>query len=257
MKRILATAAYAAMVSAALALGACTTSSGSSGGGGTTTTDTAATATGDATGDTGAAKADATATDTGTAGDASTGAELPKSDTSTPDTTKDTAPPVQKCSPKDQACMNGCSQTACGKESGACLKDPKCTKLSSCLQACDKAELPTDPTATACGKKCLDDAGDTAAKAFYAGQVCLGKKCIMCKKGDQECQGMCASQLCIKQLAACLADTSCTLILDCFGKNKCKDQACAQTCMGKYPAGQATLMGFLQCGQDPLNACDE
>ncbi len=257
MKRVWTAAAHAAMVVAALAFAACASSGGTTGGGGGgSSTDTAASS--DAAADGTAAKADGATTDTAAAtGDGSATTELPKTDIAGPDATKDTAVAAAKCSPNDQMCMSGCAQSACSKESGACLKDPKCTKIGSCLQACEKAELPSDPTATACGKKCLDEAGEAASKAFYAGQVCLGEKCITCKKGDQNCNAICASQLCIEQLTACQADTSCTLILDCFTKNKCQDQACAQGCISKYPTGQAALMGFLQCGQGSLTACDE
>lgn len=199
-----------------------------------------------ATGDTGASAG----------GDAAATAEV-TTDIAKPDVQpKDVPPVVQKCDYKESACLQTCGNAACTKEAGECAKDAKCTKLGGCLQACQKADIPKDVKAVSCGKTCLTDAGESVAAKYYAGQACLGEKCIACKAMDQDCQAACASQLCIEQLTACQADTACTLILNCLEVQKCTDQACAQGCLGKWPDGQAVFVSTAQCFQGNINACD-
>jgi hypothetical protein len=210
----------------------------------TTTTDTAVTA--DTAGDT-AAGTDSTGADT-------TATDTAKTDTTKTDTTKDTAVAPKKCGVNDNACLQSCVTAGCSKEQAACTGDSKCFGLNSCLNACEKVELPTDPTEANCYKKCLDGAGQAATDKLYASQGCTTEKCIGCDAGDQNCQAACASGYCLEPIMACQADNDCSAALACA--TDCKDQTCIQGCFGKYPNGQQLLMGFIQCFQANAAACD-
>lgn len=237
MKRI-----FAVGIVLALAAGCGTTTNG---GGGTTTQDTTV--------------ATDTTSDTGTVGDTTSGTGDTKSDTkdtSTADVKKDSTASPTKCDPKNNACMNTCVASACAKESGACMGDAKCSGALKCLNGCQTAPLPADPTATTCSQKCIDTAGQTAMDEFYAAQTCMGENCITCKAGDQNCQAACASQLCIDSLVACEASFGCKSILTCLETEKCQDQACFTACMNKFPDGQTDFSNFVQCYQTNANACD-
>lgn len=238
----------AGLMAALLALGCTTTPAATT----TTTTDTAAGA--DATSDT--AGAGDTATDAAAGTDAA--ADTAKTDsTTTTDVKKDTAPTVTKCDPKDNTCMQGCVTDACAGPSADCTKDSKCFALGGCLQGCDKVDLPKDPTAVNCYQKCINTAGAAATTKFYAGQACMGDKCIACKAGDQNCQGICASQLCLEPMFACQGDNACASVLKCLSVEKCSDAACLQGCVQKYPDGEAAFNSFMQCYMANSNSCNE
>lgn len=203
-----------------------------------------------------------TATDTGGAGDATTdttagtdaAADTAKADgTTTTDVKKDTAPVVTKCGPTDDACFDGCVKDGCAKEQGDCTKDSKCFGLTSCLNGCQKVDLPTDLTATNCYKKCLDTAGEPAAAKLYAAQTCGVEKCLICPASDQNCRAMCSSGLCLEPIMACQQDNECATALKCA--LDCKDQSCVQDCAGKYPTAQMALSGLFTCLSNNQDSC--
>ena len=146
---------------------------------------------------------------------------------------------------------------ACAGPTGDCTKDSKCFGLNGCLNGCEKVDLPKDPTEANCYQKCITTAGPAAATKFYASQACTGEKCITCKAGDQNCQGACASQVCLEPFFACQGDNACAGLLNCITVNKCTDQTCLTGCIGKFPDGQAGFMGFLQCYQANASSCDQ
>ncbi len=234
--------AFAAALAAALFAVGCGSESTT-----TTTTTTTDTAVG----------ADSTS-DTATGTDATAGNDTSATDTSATDTAKDTgkdtAVAPKKCGINDNACLQTCVTSSCAKEQAACTGDSKCFGLNSCLNACEKVELPTDPTEANCYKKCLDTAGQASTDKLYASQGCTTEKCIGCEAGDQNCQAACASGYCLEPIMACQADNDCAAALNCA--TACKDQTCIQGCFGKYPNGQQLLMGFIQCFQANASACD-
>jgi hypothetical protein len=213
-----------------------------------TTTDTSVgSSDGSVTGDgSSAAGSDATAGDTTAADTAKTDA---KADT------KDVPKAPEKCSYKDNMCLNSCAMAACEKEVTACQGDKACAAINGCLNKCDGVPLPADPTAPNCYKTCLDDAGDKAVEALVDQQSCVTGGCIGCDAGDQQCDSACASNLCFGELLDCLADNGCSGILDCFNTEKCTTAACQQACVGKFPDGQAALQAFGMCAQSSQGAC--
>lgn len=203
--------------------------------------------------------------DTAVSGDGSTAAgnDATAGDTTAADTakadakadTKDVPKAPEKCSYKDNMCLSSCGMATCEKEAGACQGDKKCLGINDCLNKCDGVALPADPTAPNCYKTCLDDAGESAKEALIAQQNCLTSNCIGCDAGDQQCDSVCASNLCFGELLDCLADNGCAGIFECFNKEKCTTAACQQACVGKFPDGQAALQAFGMCAQSSQGAC--
>lgn len=213
-----------------------------------TTNNTAAT--GGSTADTAAAADSGTASDAGSkadtaAGDTAAPADTKTTDTAKADVKKDVSTAPEKCNTSDSMCLQGCATTACSKEATAC--DAKCTAFGKCVNACQSADLPADPTAATCAKKCIDSAGTDSPAQFYAAQSCVANNCMACDATDAKCQDACTSTVCIESLIGCLASYDCTAVVNCLNTKKCKDAACAQGCMADHPNAQATIMDVANC----------
>jgi len=152
----------------------------------------------------------------------------------------------------DPAC-DSCLDTNCCGVADTCLNDPDCTTVMDCERMCSDA---------ACAAAC-ESAHPTGASELNALVTCGGTTCgsacggstppssgsaSSCglTSGDPTCDA-CLDGSCCTQTTACLGDTDCVALINCY--DACTDAACASACDTAHPTGSTKLGDVFSCAQ--------
>jgi len=159
-------------------------------------------------------------------------------------TAKDIITAPTKCGMTDTNCIQVCIQDKCTAQVNGCLGDTDCAAFYKCIGSCQQGvSPPADVTGTTCTDKCVTLAPEAAQQKLGAFENCVVLDCIQCNATDkdyQSCVGSCVQAKCGDSVGACKATTGCKEIITCM--SKCgQDQKCLQACVAAAPAADQKL----------------
>ncbi|MBK8253699.1 MAG: hypothetical protein IPK82_13660 [Polyangiaceae bacterium] len=147
------------------------------------------------------------------------------------------------CPDCGDACT-ACLAVECSDIYCTCYDEPHCFGYLQCLGTCTMGD-------TACAQNCAAVHQDGISAAILVAD-CSATTCndsCMFGQSLNPCQ-TCLYTNCSTQMNACVADSECLALIQCFQMCTPGDMMCAQACIGEHPEGWPELQEVLDCRND-------
>lgn len=147
-----------------------------------------------------------------------------------------------ECKSLGDACTD-CTFDQCKTQHCQCIENDSCFTLVVCLSFCTANDY-------ACYQKCFTDNEAGIADAFLLADCALEPCGTVCPLDDfkklDECQ-TCLLQSCDNEMNGCVADSECSLILECIQDCNPNDPECPKQCVADFPNGHGDLGPVQSC----------